>query len=201
MPSKVVCFWLEPGATAEVYYRRYHPSDDSEKCTAKRVPYPGHAPVVWGYHDESVAIKTHPRSHDDASHDATPEERADPQWPKKCDCGYVFVDTDQWRVHVETLYLRVGTNELYTLSNAPAGAMYDAHWYRPHGAKTTPDGKNIVLKTPEGDWHIDGVSSNGPGWTRTGEPPNITCNPSIGIGNPQRMHGWLRNGILEIDSP
>jgi hypothetical protein len=31
------------------------------------------------------------------------------------------------------------------------------------------------------------------GWTVTGEPPNLTANPSIIAGD---YHGWLRNGEL-----
>lgn len=47
-------------------------------------------------------------------------------------------------------------------------------------------------------WCIDSAYSDrkpqGPGWTVTGEAPNITVSPSIhhvGI-----YHGWLQNGVL-----
>jgi hypothetical protein len=43
------------------------------------------------------------------------------------------------------------------------------------------------------------------GWTVTGEPPNLTCNPSIHIqygpfpdGHMEEgWHGWLKDGVLE----
>lgn len=35
------------------------------------------------------------------------------------------------------------------------------------------------------------------GWTVTGQPPNVTCSPSINaIGD---WHGWLQNGVLSDD--
>jgi hypothetical protein len=57
------------------------------------------------------------------------------------------------------------------------------------------------LRTPGGDWIIDYPCEDGKGWQRTGEPPNITANPSIGIGrNDQgqkwKYHGWLKDGYL-----
>ena len=69
-----------------------------------------------------------------------------------------------------------------------------------------PDGRCLVLKTPAGDWMIDGPSRNngitGAGWTRTGDPPNITVRPSIGMGDGKgkgrwKYHGHLNNGVLE----
>lgn len=74
---------------------------------------------------------------------------------------------------------------------APAGAMY---FTRSGG---------LVVRTPGGDWHVDGPSKNGGRWTRSGEPPNVTANPSILQQNPsvycgtREYHGFLRNGVLE----
>jgi hypothetical protein len=43
----------------------------------------------------------------------------------------------------------------------------------------------------------------GHGWTITGEVPNITASPSLGIGRDDQgswcYHGWLRNGVLSDD--
>lgn len=200
MPSKLTCFWIEPSNEAEVSLRRWRSDSSSDvgKCPALRVPYPGHPAVAWGYHNAEVKVDRCARGEHDTSRLPTVDEQADPRWPKKCDCGYEFAPTDNWYISTFTLYRRVDTNELYTLHDAPAGAMYDAYWY---GEKKGPDGKNVILKTPEGEWWIDGPANNGPGWTRVGEVPRITCTPSIGIGTPYRMHGWLRNGVLEIDFP
>jgi hypothetical protein len=201
VPSKITCFWLAPADECEVAMRRYR-SSATEKCAEVIVPYPEHPPVVRGYHSAEVKIERKP-CRDDHGHADIPsdEVKTDPRWPKACGCGYVFVPEDMWQLNEHHLYRRSDNGELTTISDAPAGAMYDAYWYKAAGEPGKPDGLNLVLKTPEGDWHIDGPANNGPGWSRTGTPPNITCSPSIGIGNPQRMHGWLRNGVLEIDSP
>jgi hypothetical protein len=50
----------------------------------------------------------------------------------------------------------------------------------------------ICVMTPNGhEWIVDQVSTNGQGWTVTGEAPNITCHPSIQVPG---YHGFLRNG-------
>ncbi|MHC4507747.1 MAG: hypothetical protein ACYTAO_02170 [Planctomycetota bacterium] len=128
-----------------------------------------------------------------------------PSWPKKCSCGRDFGSDDHWQVNVNVLYVARGTKEaagydgqLFVIQEAPVGAMWDAWWYKDNfkGA----DGKCIVLKTPGGDWIVDGTSSDGGKWQRSGEPPELTVNPSIGIGRepgkPWTYHGWLRDGYL-----
>jgi hypothetical protein len=60
-----------------------------------------------------------------------------------------------------------------------------------------PDGRCLVLKTPAGDWVIDGPASGGGRWERTGVPPLITARPSILI--PGQYHGWLTAGVLSDD--
>jgi hypothetical protein len=51
-----------------------------------------------------------------------------------------------------------------------------------------------------GQWVIDSVSTNGPGWTVTGEAPRITATPSIwvgqGAGPPREYHGFLNDGVF-----
>lgn len=50
----------------------------------------------------------------------------------------------------------------------------------------------ICVLTPNGkEWCVDACSSNGEGWQVTGEPPSITCEPSIQVTG---YHGYLRNG-------
>jgi hypothetical protein len=98
---------------------------------------------------------------------------------------------------------QLGNTEARGIQPAPVGAMWDAHWLtgldvggaRPFGG---PDGLTLIVRTPGGDWVIDGPSFKdgkpwGPGWRRTGEPPHLTVNPSI---NMPGFHGWLKNGIL-----
>lgn len=55
-------------------------------------------------------------------------------------------------------------------------------------------GPHLVVRLPNDlDWDIDGPMDNGPGWYRTGEPPNVTVVPSVvGWG----YHGLLLKGKL-----
>ena len=52
----------------------------------------------------------------------------------------------------------------------------------------------IVVLCPNGrEWCVDSVASNGDGWVVTGEPPNITCQPSIDVSG---YHGRLLGGVF-----
>ena len=67
------------------------------------------------------------------------------------------------------------------------------HYWRDWADKRPP----ICVVCPNGEtWEIDRWSSNGTGWTVTGDPPNITCSPSIIAGN---YHGFLRDGAFTDD--
>lgn len=68
------------------------------------------------------------------------------------------------------------------------GNFLSPHYWRDWADKRAP----IAVICPNGcEWEIDRWSSNGTGWTVTGDLPNITCSPSIICGD---YHGWLRNG-------
>ena len=55
----------------------------------------------------------------------------------------------------------------------------------------------ICVLAPSGEeWCIDSRSSNGEGWTVTGDAPLITCAPSIALPN---YHGYLQNGVFTPD--
>lgn len=79
----------------------------------------------------------------------------------------------------------------------------DKHWhlsihYLQDWARIRPP---IMVVCPGGGhWCPDQGSSNGTGWTVTGEVPNITASPSIwvsqGEGAPREYHGWLQNGAF-----
>jgi hypothetical protein len=91
----------------------------------------------------------------------------------------------------------------YTFKTMPIGAMfYDDDCTHTATCKR-PDGRCLVVKVPSLDgrgtlWPIDHPSTgDGPGWTRTGTPPNVTASPSINyVGE---YHGWLQNGVLSDD--
>lgn len=176
--GNVECFFLRPVAQANESLRRY----SDAKC-----------PTDMGYHNASVDLGVVPyelnewmgSGGDNLSHD-------DPRWPKVCPCGYVFQPEDHWQ-HNLTRLLTSDSGLLTTLDAAPVGAMWYANWYPVPWLG--PDGKCLVVKTPGGDWIVDGPSSNGgTPWTRTGTVPKVTASPSIHF--PGRYHGWLRDGIL-----
>lgn len=105
-------------------------------------------------------------------------------------------------------YRRADTGLTMLLDEAPAGAMWNAWWigresrvYKGPGSFIGPDGIALMVKTPGGDWFVDGPANNGPGWTRSGAPPRVTASPSILIphgrgASREPYHGWLRNGVL-----
>jgi hypothetical protein len=142
----------------------------------------GTAPIVISERETwDVAVEQPPRS--------------DPRWPTRCVCGYQFQDGDTWQLSKDRLYRRQDTGALLTLHEVEPGMMWEAPWFADwwHG----PDGRCLILALPgHGQWTIDGPASNGPGWTREGEPPTITARPSIASPN---YHGWLTNGVLSDD--
>lgn len=209
MPSRIRCFLLVPTTNIAVSLRRYayeRDGRDVPKCGIRVPRYPGAELMTWETHNVEVEVGREVGTVEetldgDMTQFTIPRE--DPRWPRTCRCGYVFAAEDGWQECRTRLYKRSDNlGELTTLGNAPAGALYnsgtfsDVADYNRNGA-----GVCLVCKTPAGEWMIDGPASNGPGWQRTGTPPDINVTPSIGIGDPQRMHGWLRNGWLEIDKP
>lgn len=137
---------------------------------------------------------------------------ADTRWPKACVCGYEYQPTDSWQLFTGHLYRKASSGELFTLRDAPVGAMWNAPWYAEHKDWSGPDGRSLVVKTPGGDWMIDGKCSNctlpnddvHKCWVRHGEPPDltvdkngVTCSAGAGSILCGAYHGFLRNGWLE----
>lgn len=99
------------------------------------------------------------------------------------------------------------------IPNAKFGDIWFAPWLetfakspeyeRDHRGKRSP----LVVYVPPGiPMLLDQPTSNmnGHGWTVTGEAPNITVHPSIGIYKPKGQpgwdyHGWLKDGVLSDD--
>jgi hypothetical protein len=192
--ERIQCFMLEPTTRTERKLRRFRGSSDGEpKC-----------PSGWGYHNGHTAFGEGTYHYEtdgdgdktirwDDDHEDPPHD--DPRWPIKCDdCPYVFVPEDHWQVFREVIYVRKDTGATMTLRDCPPGAMWDAFWYPEKGS----DGRSLCVSLPPGGgldyWCIDAPSKGGGGWTRSGEPPIVTANPSILT---PRYHGFLRAGWLE----
>lgn len=92
----------------------------------------------------------------------------------------------------------------------PAGTMWLAPWIFDPAEDDPSEGRGmlsefyfrdwakdrapIVVVCPGGgEWCVDRKASNGPGWKVTGDPPEITCHPSIKV---RGYHGWLRDGVF-----
>jgi hypothetical protein len=184
----LACFMLRPTNTHRIFLRRYHtPPGVARDCTSPQEGKPS-------YHTAMTFVRLHDDSHGPVDLVVTDAMKLDPRWPTKCaQCDYVFPPDDHWQVFTDAVYI----NDLgmeFSLRDAPPGAMWHASWYDSIKSSRAPDGKNLVVVCPGGyQWWIDGPASNGPGWTRTGEPPLITCSPSIQTPN---YHGWLQNGVF-----
>jgi hypothetical protein len=62
---------------------------------------------------------------------------------------------------------------------------------------TGADGKCLMVRTPDGDWAIDGPSGQGRKWVRVGVPPCVTVTPPV---LQERFHAMLTNGqLLEVE--
>jgi hypothetical protein len=161
-----------------------------------------------GIHDASVPYLTVPLTISESGswHFAgdEPPLSDDPRWLTHCACGYAFGPEDTYQVSPSRLYTRQDTGALLSLHDAEPGMLWDAPWFLDFNPPWAgPDGRSLVMRLPgNGEWTIDGPSSSGGGWTRTGEPPNLTARPSIlshGSGARQGYHGWLTDGILSDD--
>jgi hypothetical protein len=132
----------------------------------------------------------------------------DPIWPKTCDCGYEFKDSDTHMLYSDIMYQRKDTGEIYSLKDAPPGAMWNSWWVD----NTNPDGLYLTVKLPTGyEWDIDSRASNCTKrdddihrcWVRHGIAPEITvdkngltCGAGAGSIMVPGYHGFLKNGYL-----
>lgn len=193
-----------------VFLRRFmlgRADDAAAKCPG---PYTYHdaqarvgvAPIEWKGEGDTRYIENIP----DAAY-----PRSDARWPKGCAyCGYVFTDADTWQINGEQQYKALdGT--LYTTKEAPVGACWQAWWMfdgkRWDQNNASQPGAPLYIKCPPGKpwsiWAIDGGSTNGSGWQRTGDYSTMTATPSILFPGKQGekcvFHSFLQNGILLAD--
>lgn len=113
-------------------------------------------------------------------------------WPTACDtCGEEFTETKRSAGLLHE-WARPDTGETHPRPHDfGPGAMWNADWMP--SAMRNDDGVYLVVICPDGsEWHIDGPSSGGGRWSRTGTPPDITVSPSVQTN--AGYHGYLKNG-------
>lgn len=201
--SQIKCFWMEAIGTSEHYSGMYARSDGllSQNGDPKRIicgltAKPHRTTKLIGIFASEERIP------------AIPMDKI--EYPKQCVCGFKYTEGNaQDFLVAKPIYRRTDTEELVTIDHAPVGAMWDAAW---RGASMKgPDGISLMVRTPGGDWCVDGQASNctRPNdtthkcWIREGVPPKVTAGKagntceagagSIGIGS---YHGFLRDGYL-----
>ena len=197
--GKIRCFLIEPTGKSRIWWRRY---SDSLKSPCRM--------TNKGYCNGMVLAGDVDGTDHVCRSMAAGEEEPGAQWPTHCErCGREFTPEDAKQVFCLDLYREVGTEgPIFTMRDAPAGAMWFADWLSARG----PDGRNLVVMTPGGEWMVDGRASNCTMpqdrehrcWVRHGAAPQITVDKngktcaagagSIIVGN---YHGFLRNGFLE----
>lgn len=191
MPE-IQCVFLEPLDMLRLSLRRY---EVDSKCSLENGS---------GYHDASLPLADVEFQRGEII-DADFLKRREPTkpscWPQHCACGVRFEDGVR-QVFPEWLYMMPDGSTI-TLAQAPVGALW-YHW-QPHIidfssvhflARHDRQKGHLFCRTPGGDWDIDQKSSNGQGWVRIGDPPDVTATPSILITGAKNYHGWLRAGKL-----
>lgn len=193
--ADIKCFLLKPTGFAARSLRRYA---GGSTCPGPAGYHNAYAPLGVVSTEVAKGSKAWART---VSGDRWPHD--DIRWPKACECGYVFRERDEWQVFVENEYGRQDTGEVMTLRSAPHGAMYLAEWMAGHGSsiymKRRAGLPHLFVKTPGGEWDVDGPSSNGNGWSWEGDPPNVTARPSIGMSFEDgrwKYHAYLTAGVL-----
>jgi hypothetical protein len=200
---------LEPTGRARIQLIRANNAwgDDGKIIPQRACPSSGYSHLARAWIGET-AVEERDGIYDVVDRSALVVAHDDPRWPTECECGYKFTSTDSRTTTCHTIYRNAETGEEYLLRDAPAGAMWYADWMLggipPErvgpGTFRGPDGHCLMVQLPDGhEWCVDGPATNGPGWERTGTPPNVTAMPSIGRLDKSGgwiYHGWLRNGVL-----
>ncbi len=206
--SEVRCFVLRDLPFERLWLRRY--ADGPCPSMPGEYSY-HHAMVIWRERAPAEK-KIHPlHGYPTIQTLGVPPAHEDARWPTRCACGFEFPAEAEHQLFPRQIWATDDNREM-TLEDAPVGAMWNCWWfadrreYKGPGSFVGPDGLSLNVKTPGGDWLIDGPSYSEDGermtggWARSGTPPEITVTPSIrclgGKGKPDKYHGWLRGGVL-----
>lgn len=154
-------------------------------------------PNGFGYHNAGWDVD---ELHAPDVMEYAPMARSDSRWPTQCACGYMFSPDDEFLFYARRLYVD-DAEHWTTLDTAPVGSLWLAPWMTfsvrptPNGLWAGPDGLCVVVRTPGGDWWVDGPGADPQrrGWERTGSPPGITVTPGIQM---PRWTGRIEQGKL-----
>lgn len=178
----------ETGRYQRMLRRFVWSTDQSERCSAPG-GYHG-AYVIVGEVIESERIK--------ASGDAWPHD--DSRWPTQCECGYVFVETDNWQLNDNRIFRLPNGTEFVSWGSfgtcAPPGTMIRAYWYDEFSQHPQKVESWCIALPDGGEWITSQRAKGGGYWTVTGTAPNLTASPSIWHNSPTGWHGWVQNGEL-----
>lgn len=182
MTQEVDCFWLEPSGQVRICLRRY---SRGRSCPAGR-----------DYCNAQLPLTIVPEDDEQENGDLWPHD--DPRWPQLCaECGHPFREHDHYQLRHVALFVD-NRGAVMTLEEAPPGAMWNADWYA-DAREPGPDGNFLTVRLPcGGDWFVDGAARGQPfhvkSWTREGDVPNVTVNPSVKSGG---WRGFLVDGKLK----
>jgi len=198
----VECFLIERTAWCRRFLFRHVRAPDARGSGCER-----------GWHEGAALLDRVEATDADAVSVEGNWPKDDPRWPKQCErCSYEFKEDDARVLYYEREWVRPGTSAIFTLREptgrsmdadaAPVGAMWDAHWFHGVTRWRGEDGKSLTLRTPGGDWLIDGPVSRDSErrWRRWGAIPKVSV---AGIfARRQRPRPWrdfdgvLRDGLL-----
>jgi len=214
MMKPILCFFIKPSDRSYQWLR----CSRSGPCPSMGGDYSYHS-ALNRVEDGVISAEDKARGILGGHGDMTPFAE-DTRWPAQCSCGLAFEKKDR-ELFWEVIYQddKGGEYHLHLSElpggpvRAPAGAMWDASWWRGSDGKkdkfTGADGICLYVRCPsdpsgEGpdisDWFIDGPSissGSNPAWSRKGTVPRVTVKPSIFIA-PSRpgFHGWLHRGFI-----
>jgi len=216
--SKIKVFYIEPTDRERQWLRRFSFSD-KKACTAK----PGQGCDALFEIGEGDILYTSDGFIDANNRKGRRPPESDPRWPTKCaSCGQPFGDRDEYQLFTRQIYIRESDGFRCTLSEAPAGACWNAWWVADRrkdgptgcGYMVGPDHRSLVVKCPDGhEWMIDSRASNctlpndntHQCWVRHGRPEDgdlhvdkngNTCAAGAGSIQTQKWHGFLHSGHL-----
>lgn len=155
----------------------------------------------WQGHDALVIIDHVTWEESELVHgDNWPHD--DERWPKQCsNCGYRFLDDDQWQRNDSRIYRRPDGYEFAhwgSLKEVPPGTMWRVEWADEHMSNRHPQRVEswCVVLPDGGQWITSQPAAGGDFWTVNGTPPMIDVSPSIWHSQPNGWHGFIRNGEL-----